>query len=171
MYFPPHYARWRTMKARCYNKNVIEYQYYGARGVYVCAEWLNFFVFRDWCEKTFQPGKTLDRVDVNGPYAPWNCRWASHSEQAKNRRRTPELVQASRHNLVGARGALKKIYGDPKKRTRKKCGWCGEVKSLKFFPTHKNRADGTGAACLECMRQYQREYYRRKKDAVSRPRF
>ena len=32
-------------------------------------------------------GLQLDRIDNNGPYAPWNCRWVSQKENCQNTRK------------------------------------------------------------------------------------
>ena len=39
---------WAGMKARCYYTKSTSYKNYGARGITVCEEWLNFENFHNW---------------------------------------------------------------------------------------------------------------------------
>ena len=71
------------------------YPVYGGRGIYVCDEWTTpkgsktntgYLAFRKSLENGYQPdcGLSIDRKDNDGPYAPWNCRWATKDMQASN---------------------------------------------------------------------------------------
>lgn len=81
------YQIWRNMKNRCYNPNVDRYDRYGGRGITICDEWKdNFQAFYEWSMNNgYSDGLSIDRINVNGDYAPDNCHWITMPEQADNK--------------------------------------------------------------------------------------
>jgi len=126
------------MKARCYNLNHVQYPEYGGRGIFICDDWLNDeSIFISWAKNNgYKANLQIDRIDNDGPYAPWNCRWTTHKIQALNRRTSVTNLE---------RG------------TRICCG-CKIEKPLSEFHRSSSRGNnGYHFRCKDCMKRYRKK--------------
>lgn len=81
------------MLQRCYNPKNWKYPDYGARGIVVCERWKNdFHAFAEDLGPKPSKDHSIDRIDNSGNYEPGNVRYATRSEQARNKRNTIMLT-------------------------------------------------------------------------------
>lgn len=92
------YPIWVSMKQRCLNQNHPAYYRYGGRGVTVHPRWIVSFpaFLADMGPRP--DGLTLERAKNELGYSPENCRWASRSDQAKNK--APQFARLDAHQAM-----------------------------------------------------------------------
>lgn len=82
----PEYSAWQHMKQRCLNPNSPDYPAYGGRGIMVDARWMRSFpAFLAEIGPRPSPKHSVDRIDGTRGYEPGNVRWATPTQQSRNR--------------------------------------------------------------------------------------
>jgi hypothetical protein len=88
MYGTPTYRSYRSMISRCSPTHVCSHRYF-ERGITICGRWdpAKGGIFENFLADMGErpPDRSLDRIDPDGNYEPANCRWATASEQARNK--------------------------------------------------------------------------------------
>lgn len=141
----PLHRAWSGMRSRCTNRNTKAWPYYGGRGITVCDRWSEFTAFYEDMAPTWMPGLTLERENNDGNYEPGNCRWATRTEQALNRR-SNVYIDTPQGRLTISQAA--ETFGIDRLllRYRMKKGWPAD----QLF--RKPAATGRGAACKSTSR-------------------
>lgn len=85
----PEHRAWTQIMARC-NPDTVKAKtqhLYVSRGIQMCEKWRSSFeAFLEDMGPKPHPLASVDRIDNDGNYEPGNCRWATPSQQARNRR-------------------------------------------------------------------------------------
>lgn len=92
----PGYNSWIHMRKRCLDPESCRYAWYGARGITVCARWLGPRGFENFISDVGPRPSSKHSIDrypnKNGNYEPGNVRWATHTQQMRNTRRSVEVT-------------------------------------------------------------------------------
>lgn len=133
------WTSYRNARARCHNLKHKSYPDYGGRGIEFRFE--SFEEFLATVGRKPTPDHSLDRIDVDGHYERGNVRWATPTEQGRNKRTN---VFISAHGKTMTRSEWANILGVSPEclSVRHKAGWCDECTVT--LPVDNSR---TGQGC------------------------
>lgn len=105
------YHIWQGIKDRCTNTRNPAYKNYGERGIIICEEWKNDFIkFYMWAKNNgYKDNLTIDRINNNGNYEPYNCRWIPLEMQAQNTRNNINITYNNETHCLAEWGRILKI--------------------------------------------------------------
>lgn len=108
------YNAWCHMQARCDNPKNPDFHNYGGRGITVCKKWRDSFqAFYEDMGPRPSPDHSIDRKNNHGNYTKQNCRWATRTEQARNKRtNTVNEAKVRRIRSLVARGLTRRQVSD-----------------------------------------------------------
>jgi hypothetical protein len=99
----PEYRAWTLIKNRSDNPRTPDYSRYGARGIKICDEWRHdFLAFLAHIGPRPSPQHSVDRIDNSMGYEPGNVRWATRSEQGRNKRTNRLVLHRGRERPLAA---------------------------------------------------------------------
>lgn len=139
------YSCWVRIKDRCTNPNCEFWHRYGGRGITMCERWSGSFenFLADMGEAP--TGMTIDRYPNNdGNYEPGNCRWATQTEQVRNRSNTVMVECFGRTQSIAAWAEEFNLEYDLVYRRIYRYGWSIEksitTPVLKTWSRHKPKS-------------------------------
>ena len=119
------YTIWSRMRGRCLNPNDKAYDRYGGAGVRIFRAWRRFEVFRDWAlANGYSTTLTIDRYpNKRGNYSPSNCRWATYTQQNRNRLNNKPIRYYGRLVLIPELAERYGLPADIVKNRIRRYGW------------------------------------------------
>jgi hypothetical protein len=120
----PEYGVWANMISRCRNPKHKQYSQYGGRGIKVCERWHDSFenFLKDMGPRP-SAKHSLDRINNDGPYDWWNCRWATSQQQNNNTRWNRLIIYKDRKMSVSAAARLAGMVSPIRVWRRLAAGW------------------------------------------------
>lgn len=94
----PEFQIWTSMRRRCRAKHRPDWRVYGL--FQVCKRWEKFENFIEDMGKRPSPKHSIERIENSHGYSPDNCKWATQTEQGRNRRTNHILTFDGRSQCI-----------------------------------------------------------------------
>jgi len=98
------YSIYSGMKQRCYNPKNQHYQWYGAKNITICDEWMGENGLQNFIEWSLNHGYeehlTIDRKNNDKGYSPDNCQWITISANTSKSHYSSTIEDGSIRNEI-----------------------------------------------------------------------